>query len=52
MAWTGIRIRGTDHLSIFLNRKDTLELKKSRDDSRVVLLLLLLFWKEEAQYEN
>ena len=51
MTWTGISIHGTDHL-IFLESEKILWNQKSRDDSRAVLLLLLLFWKEEAQCEN
>ena len=38
--------------SNFLESGNILWNQKSRDDSRAVLLLLLLFWKEEAQCEN
>ena len=47
-----LRVRGMDHL-IFLNQERYFGIKKSRDDSRaVLLLLLLLFWKEKAQCAN
>ena len=39
MTWTGIRIRGTDHLSIF--ESEEILWKKTRDESRVAFI-----WKE------
>ena len=46
MTWTGIRIRGMNHLSIF-ESEDILWNKKLRDESKAAFI-----WKERIDTEH